>query len=98
MIYGGFSTQADLEHAEKFFDGRHVTKYNMALAQALDSVLAKERWIAECFYLFIIILAAAYGCYNSRRTMLRSGWTSGRMVRSSDARARGGRSQMGMIA
>jgi hypothetical protein len=98
MVYGGFSTRADLEHAEKFFDGRNIAKYNMALAQVLDSVHAKERWIAECFCVFIVILAAAYGCDSGRWTMLWSGSTSGKMLRSSDACTKGGRSQMGMTA
>jgi aminopeptidase 2 len=48
-VYGGFSSQSDLEHAEKFYDGRDTSKYNMALAQTLDSIRAKVRWIEVRF-------------------------------------------------
>ena len=70
--YAGFSTKEDLAHAEKFFEGKDVSKYNMALAQAYDSIKAKIRWIEvslSCFRCVIQIvvkkltmaLAAVYG-------------------------------------
>ncbi|KZV77286.1 hypothetical protein PENSPDRAFT_568462 [Peniophora sp. CONT] len=43
--YAGFSSKKDLELAEKFFDGKDISKFNMALAQAYDSIKAKLRWI-----------------------------------------------------
>lgn len=43
--YASFSTNEDVERARKFFEGKDVSKYNMALAQAYDSITAKIRWI-----------------------------------------------------
>ncbi|KAI0029430.1 peptidase family M1-domain-containing protein [Vararia minispora EC-137] len=45
MTYSGFSSQTDLEHADRFFEGKDISKYNMSLAQAQDSVRSKIRWI-----------------------------------------------------
>lgn len=47
--YASFSMKEDLERAETFFRGRDVSKYNLALAQAYDSIKAKIRWIEVGF-------------------------------------------------
>ncbi|VDB93806.1 unnamed protein product [Peniophora sp. CBMAI 1063] len=43
--YSGYSTQEDLEHVRDFFKEKDTAWYSMALAQAIDSIKARIRWI-----------------------------------------------------
>ncbi|THH11180.1 hypothetical protein EW146_g8133 [Bondarzewia mesenterica] len=44
-VFSGLSTENDRQSAEAFFEGKDISKYNQALAQALDSIKAKAAWI-----------------------------------------------------
>ena len=83
--YAGFSTKEDIARAEKFFEGKDVSKYNMALAQAYDSIKAKIRWIEVslgCFrcVIQIVVKKVDNGTCSGLRTIFRATSTSGRKM------------------
>jgi aminopeptidase 2 len=43
--FGGLSTEKDYEDIVEFFKDKNTAKYNMALAQTLDTIRAKIAWI-----------------------------------------------------
>ncbi|KAI0309888.1 hypothetical protein OF83DRAFT_1179110 [Amylostereum chailletii] len=45
IAYSVFSTAEDRAHVEAFFEGKDISKYNMSLAQAVDTIKAKTSWI-----------------------------------------------------
>ncbi|THH11179.1 hypothetical protein EW146_g8132 [Bondarzewia mesenterica] len=47
-VYSPLSTEKDREAAAAFFEGKDISKYNQALAQALDGIKAKAVWIEVC--------------------------------------------------
>ncbi|KAI0064922.1 leucyl aminopeptidase [Artomyces pyxidatus] len=45
IAYSGFSSEKDRAEAEAFFKGKDISRYDQALAQALDGIKAKSAWI-----------------------------------------------------
>lgn len=43
--FSGLSTEKDYEEIEEFFKDKDTAKYNLALAQALDTIQAKIAWL-----------------------------------------------------
>jgi len=43
--FSGYSSEKDAEDIKSFFEGKDVSKYNLALTQALDSIRANAVWL-----------------------------------------------------
>jgi len=41
----GLSTEKDAKEVEAFFDGKDISRYNLVLAQSVDGIRAKAKWI-----------------------------------------------------
>ncbi|KAI0051304.1 leucyl aminopeptidase [Auriscalpium vulgare] len=44
-VYSSFTAEADRLHVEQFFAGKDISKFNLVLAQVLDSIKTKAAWI-----------------------------------------------------
>jgi len=42
---GGFSSEKDAQEIEEFFKDKDISRYNMVLAQSLDGIRARAKWI-----------------------------------------------------
>lgn len=45
MCTSGFSSQANLDRVQQFFEGRDTKGFDQALAQSCDSIKAKIAWL-----------------------------------------------------
>jgi aminopeptidase 2 len=43
----GLSTEKDAKAVEAFFDGKDISRYNLTLAQCIDGIRAKAKWIEK---------------------------------------------------